>query len=265
LRHAATSKAIKSRFAPLFDSFHTLSLGRRDLDLPGDTFEFAIVSFRLDEIHVRLKQENQQRPIALNYVLVFPTQILMAPARRPLMSALMRPLKRKFSFNAAGTLARSSIEMDATASGRSIPMLRTSVIALAAAAVLTVGLTVDASARSGGGGGGGGHMGGGGHIGGGHIGGGFGGGRIGGYGGGGLGGLHMNSGLGGLHMDAGVGRGLGPTHVAGAHNHFHHGRHFGFGYGPDYYDFDTDGCGYGYPYYNPYYNPYDYDCGLLGY
>jgi hypothetical protein len=50
------------------------------------------------------------------------------------------------------------IEMDALASGRSIPMLRKTMIVLATAAALTGGLTADAFAR---GGGGGGHMGGG--------------------------------------------------------------------------------------------------------
>jgi hypothetical protein len=55
------------------------------------------------------------------------------------------------------------IEMDALASGRSIPMLRKTMIVLATGAALTAGLTADAFAR----GGGGGHMGGGGgHIGG---------------------------------------------------------------------------------------------------
>ena len=56
-------------------------------------------------------------------------------------------------------IATSPIEMDATASGSDIPMLRTTMIVLATAAVLTGGLTANAFAR--GGGGGGGHMGGG--------------------------------------------------------------------------------------------------------
>jgi hypothetical protein len=54
-------------------------------------------------------------------------------------------------------IATSPIEMDATASGSDIPMLRTTMIVLATAAVLTGGLTANAFAR--GGGGGGGHMG----------------------------------------------------------------------------------------------------------
>src|SRR5580692_5234338 len=70
---------------------------------------------------------------------------------------------------------KSFIEMDALASGRSIPMLRKTMIVLATAAALTGGLTADAFAR---GGGGGGHMGGG--FAGGHMGGGFGGPHIGG-------------------------------------------------------------------------------------
>jgi hypothetical protein len=56
-------------------------------------------------------------------------------------------------------IATSPIEMDPTASGSDIPMLRTTMIVLATAAVLTGGLTANAFAR--GGGGGGGHMGGG--------------------------------------------------------------------------------------------------------
>ena len=55
-------------------------------------------------------------------------------------------------------IATSPIEMDATASG-DISMLRTTMIVLATAAVLTGGLTANAFAR--GGGGGGGHRGGG--------------------------------------------------------------------------------------------------------
>jgi hypothetical protein len=92
------------------------------------------------------------------------------------------------------------IEMDALASGRSIPMLRKTMIVLATAAALTAGLTADAFAR---GGGGGGHMGGGGgHIGGFggvHMGGGFASGRM----GGGFGGPHMGGGVGGPHMGGG--------------------------------------------------------------
>jgi hypothetical protein len=92
------------------------------------------------------------------------------------------------------------IEMDALASGRSIPMLRKTMIVLATAAAVTGGLTADAFAR---GGGGGGHMGGGGgHIGGFggvHIGGGFAAGRM----GGGFGGPHMGGGVGGPHMGGG--------------------------------------------------------------
>src|SRR5580692_7289732 len=104
------------------------------------------------------------------------------------------------------------IEMDALASGRSIPMLRKTMIVLATAAALTGGLTADAFAR---GGGGGGHMGGGG----GHIGGGF----------------------GGPHMGGGFRPG---QHFAGARGRF------GFG-GDDYglYDF---ACDYGSLYYKPY-------------
>jgi hypothetical protein len=92
------------------------------------------------------------------------------------------------------------IEMDALASGRSIPMLRKTMIVLATAAALTGGLTADAFAR---GGGGGGHMGGGGgHIGGFggvHMGGGFAGGRM----SGGFGGPHMGGGVGAPHMGGG--------------------------------------------------------------
>jgi hypothetical protein len=71
------------------------------------------------------------------------------------------------------------IEMDALASGRSIPMLRKTMIVLATAAALTAGLTADAFARGGAGGdmgGGGGHIGGFGGV---HMGGGFGGPRMG--------------------------------------------------------------------------------------
>jgi hypothetical protein len=99
------------------------------------------------------------------------------------------------------------IEMDALASGRSIPMLRKTMIVLATAAALAGGLTADAFAR---GGGGGGHMGGGGgHIGGFggvHMGGGFAGGRM----SGGFGGPHMGGGVGGPHM----GRGFRPHFAA---------------------------------------------------
>jgi hypothetical protein len=118
------------------------------------------------------------------------------------------------------------IEMDALASGRSIPMLRKTMIVLATAAALTGGLTADAFAR---GGGGGGHMGGGG----GHMGGGFGGAH--------MGGGHMGGGFGGAHMGGGFRPG---QHFAGARGRF------GFGAG-DYglYDF---ACDYGSPYYNPY-------------
>jgi hypothetical protein len=52
-------------------------------------------------------------------------------------------------------IATSPIEMDATASGSDIPTLRTTMIVLATAAVLTGGLTANAFARGGGGGGGG--------------------------------------------------------------------------------------------------------------
>jgi hypothetical protein len=90
------------------------------------------------------------------------------------------------------------IEMDALASGRSIPMLRKTMIVLATAAALTGGLTADAFAR----GGGGGHMGGGG----GHI--------------GGFGGAHMSGGFGGPHMGGGhMGGGFRP-HFAGRHGRF---------------------------------------------
>jgi hypothetical protein len=98
------------------------------------------------------------------------------------------------------------IEMDALASGRSIPMLRKTMIVLATAAALTGGLTADAFAR---GGGGGGHMGGGG----GHMGGG--GGHIGGFGG-----AHMGGGFGGPHMGGGhMGGGFRP-HFAGRRGRF---------------------------------------------
>src|SRR6202030_3119172 len=92
------------------------------------------------------------------------------------------------------------IEMDALASGRSIPMLRKTMIVLATAAALTGGLTADAFAR--GGGGGGGHMGGGG----GHM--------------GGFGGAHMGGGFGGPHMGGGhMGGGFRP-HFAGTRGRF---------------------------------------------
>jgi hypothetical protein len=117
------------------------------------------------------------------------------------------------------------IEMDALASGRSIPMLRKTMIVLATAAALTGGLTADAFAR---GGGGGGHMGGGG----GHM-GGFAGGRM----GGGFGGPHMGGGVGGPHM----GGGFRPHFAA------RRGR-FGVGAG----DLGLyDGCDYTSLYYNP--------------
>src|SRR6202023_3180743 len=85
------------------------------------------------------------------------------------------------------------IEMDALASGRSIPMLRKTMIVLATAAALTGGLTADAFAR---GGGGGGHIGGFGGV---HMGGGFAGGRM----SGGFGGPHMGGGVGAPHMGGG--------------------------------------------------------------
>ena len=92
------------------------------------------------------------------------------------------------------------IEMDALASGRSIPRLRKTMIVLATAAALTGGLTADAFARGGNGGGhmggGGGHMGGFGGV---HMGGGFAGGRMGGV----FGGPHMGGGVGGPHMGGG--------------------------------------------------------------
>jgi hypothetical protein len=123
------------------------------------------------------------------------------------------------------------IEMDALASGRSIPMLRKTMIVLAMAAALTGGLTADAFAR--GGGGGGGHMGGGG----GHM-GGFGGAHM----GGGFAGAHMGGGLGGPHMGGGhMGGGLHP-HFAGARGRF------GVGGG----DLGLyDSCDYTSLYYNP--------------
>jgi hypothetical protein len=120
--------------------------------------------------------------------------------------------------------------MDALASGRSIPMLRKTMIVLATAAALTAGLSADAFAR---GGGGGGHMGGGGA----HM--------------GGFGGVHMSGGLGGGHMGGG--------HMGGGiHPHFAGGRdRFGVGAG----DFGLyDSCGYTSLYYNP--NPYN--CDLYG-
>jgi hypothetical protein len=122
------------------------------------------------------------------------------------------------------------IEMDALASGRSIPMLRKTMIVLATAAALTGGLTADALAR---GGGGGGHMGGGG----GHMGGGFGGAHM----GGGFGGAHMGGGFGGPHMGGGhMGGGFRP-HFAGTRGRFG-GGDLGL------YD---DSCDYTWPNYNP--------------
>jgi uncharacterized membrane protein len=126
------------------------------------------------------------------------------------------------------------IEMDALASGRSIPMLRKAMIVLATAAALTGGLTADAFAR---GGGGGGHMGGGG----GHI-GGFGGVHM----GGGFGGPHVGGGFAGPHMGGGVG---GPHMGGGFRPHFaaRRGR-FGVGAG----DLGLyDSCDYTSLYYNP--------------
>jgi hypothetical protein len=138
-------------------------------------------------------------------------------------------------------IAMFSIEMDATASGRSNAMLRKTMIVLATAAILTAGLTVDAFAR---GGGGGGHGGGGG---GGHIGGGFGGGHI----GGGFGGVRMGGGLGGM----------GGRHFAGAPSRFNHGGRLRFGSETGDYGLYDYGCGVGYPYYNPNYS----NCYLPGY
>jgi hypothetical protein len=113
------------------------------------------------------------------------------------------------------------IKMDALASGRSIPMLRKTMIVLATAAALTTGLTADAFAR---GGGGGGHMGGGG----GHMGGGF-------------GGVHMGGGFGGPHMGGGhMGGGIRP-HFAGTRGRLGAG-------GLDLYD---DSCDYTSLYFNP--------------
>src|SRR5580692_1922857 len=120
------------------------------------------------------------------------------------------------------------IEMDALASGRSIPMLRKTMIVLAMATALTAGLTADAFARGGGGGGhmGGGHIGG---FGGAHMGGGFAGARI----GGGFGGPHM----GGGHMGGGF-----RPHFAGSRDRF------GVGGG----DLGLyDSCDYLWPDYNP--------------
>jgi uncharacterized membrane protein len=120
------------------------------------------------------------------------------------------------------------IEMDALASGRSIPMLRKTMIVLATAAALTGGLTADAFAR---GGGGGGHMGGGG----GHI-GGFGGAHM----GGGFAGGHMGGGFGGPHIGGGhMGGGFRP-HFAGTRGRFGAG------------DLGLyDSCDYPWPNYNP--------------
>jgi uncharacterized membrane protein len=117
------------------------------------------------------------------------------------------------------------IEMDALASGRSIPMLRKTMIVLATAAALTAGLTADAFAR---GGGGGGHMGGGG----GHI--------------GGFGGVHMGGGFAGAHTGGGFG---GPHMGGGIRPHFAGTRgRFGAGAG----DLGLyDSCDYTSLYYNP--------------
>jgi hypothetical protein len=112
---------------------------------------------------------------------------------------------------------------------RSNPMLRKTLIVLAAAAALTGGLTADAFAR--GGGGGGGHMGGGG--GGGHVGAGFGGGHMGG-------------------RVRGFGSGITGQHFAGTRGHFDHDRRSRFGFGLGDYGFYDYGCSYGDPYHNPY-------------
>jgi uncharacterized membrane protein len=118
------------------------------------------------------------------------------------------------------------IEMDALASGRSIPMLRKTMIVLATAAALTGGLTADAFAR--GGGGGGGHMGGGG----GHI--------------GGFGGAHMGGGFAGGRM----GGGFGGPHVGGGLRPHFAGRRGRFGVGAG--DLGIyDSCDYTSLYYNP--------------
>jgi hypothetical protein len=104
-------------------------------------------------------------------------------------------------------------------------MLRKTMIVLATAAALTVGLTADAFAR---GGGGGGHMGGGG----GHI--------------GGFGGVHMGAGFAGAHMGGGFG---GPHMGGGFRPHFAGARRrFGVGAG----DLGLyDSCDYTSLYYNP--------------
>jgi hypothetical protein len=118
-------------------------------------------------------------------------------------------------------------------------MLRTTMIVLATAAVLTGGLTADAFAR---GGGGGGHMGGGGGA---HMGGGFGAAHM----GGGFGAAHMGGGFGAAHMGGGVSGGIAGQHFAGTRDHFDHGRRVRFGSGVgDLYDYE---CDYGNPYYNP--------------
>jgi hypothetical protein len=118
-------------------------------------------------------------------------------------------------------------------------MLRKTMIVLLTAAALTGGLTADAFARGGGGGGHGGGFGGGGHM------------------GGGFGGARMGGGFGGGHFAGrgpALGRGLAAHAEVRGHfgrNHFHRGRHFGFGGGYD------DWC-YEYPYYTP-------NCYLYGY
>jgi hypothetical protein len=130
------------------------------------------------------------------------------------------------------------IEMDALASGRSISMLRKTMIVLATAAALTAGLSADAFARGGGGGGG-------------HMGGGFGGGHI----GGGLGGVHMGGGFAGARMGGGfarapIGGGIGGARVGGGvHPHFAGRDRFGVGAGElGLYD---NSCNYPWLYYNP--------------
>ena len=138
-------------------------------------------------------------------------------------------------------------------------MLRKTMIVLATAAALSVGLTSDTFAR-GGGGGGGGHGGGGfggghggGFGGGAHIGGGLGGAHIGGFGGphiGGLGGAHLGGSFGAGRFGGARGAfapGVAAQHFAQARGHF--GRHFARGrrFVPGFYDNDY-GCIYGYPY-----------------
>src|SRR5580692_6680850 len=125
---------------------------------------------------------------------------------------------------------KSFIEMDALASGRSIPMLRKTLIVLATAAALAGGLTADACAR---GGGGGGHMGGGG----GHI--------------GGFGGAHMGGGFAGGHMGGGFGGPrMGGGHMGGGFRPHFAGRRDRFGVGGG--DLGLyDSCDYLWPNYNP--------------